>query len=1488
VSDQAHGFPEGAVAIVGMAGRFPGAQGLDEFWKCVRDGIEVLETITDAQLDAAGVSAADRADPQFVRRATALDGAFEFDAAFFGLTPREAEIMDPQHRVFLECAWEAMEHAGYGPGTPGASGRIGVYAGASMNTYLGEYIMRDAALVDAVGGFQLMLGNDKDFLCTRVSYKLNLRGPSMTIQSACSTSLVAVASACRALQRGECEMALAGGVSMFFPQRAGYRFQEGMILSPDGHCRPFDRNAAGTRIGAGAGIVVLKPLSTAIADRDTIHAVIRGIAVNNDAAAKIGYTAPGVDGQVDVISMAQGLAQVTPESIGYAETHGTGTPLGDPIEIAALKRVFGRTAALPGYCRLGALKASIGHLDVAAGVAGLIKAVLVLQHRELPPLVNFTAANPALELDGSPFSASAVVEPWDSTAPRRACVSSFGIGGTNAHAVLEEAPPLPGAVAGGVPYDEPELLVISARTKPALEAYAAALAEHLAGHPQHALADVAWTLRVGRPAFAHRHALVAASHDAAVTALRQPLRAPVLYAVHEGGERPVCFMFSGQGSQQLAMSSGLYSHEPVYREALDACADAFTPHLGLDIRKILFGVDEAALEDTAAAQPALFCVEHALASLWRHEGVEPTAMLGHSIGEYVACVLAGVMSLEDAARVIAARGRCMAAMPAGGMATVFAAAPRIVPHLPVSVEIAAFNGPSLCTIGGPTAALDETLRQLAAAGIDSRRLRTSHAFHTVAMDGALAPFTAVLTQVSLSPPKRPFISNVTGTWITPEQAVSPAYYAAHLRQPVQFAAGLKTLAAADPALLFLEVGPGQSLSRLARAALPPAQADLVAATLPAAGTPADDVRGMRVTTGRLWLAGVATVPATGRRGRVPLPTYPFQRIEHRAGSNTRRPVRQDDRGRVRTYAPTWMRDDTGPTLAVEGVWLVVGTPGAREHAVVTLLETAGAQVLTCLPGTPLAGALQGRAPQGIIVLNGLDPEAGTRGSGRRLYRALVQLVGELENVAAASTVRVFVATCGARSVLDEAVGDPEAVLVAGAAMTLSAELPWLTVRAVDLPAAAVDVQAVTLLREIRIATHAAEIAWRGGRRWCRRFDEIELPSHAPAVRNDGFHLITGGLGGIGLSLAAWLASCAAPVRLLLTGRRNLPPSADPEDPTLAPWARAAARTLRAIEAAGGQVLTAVADAADPAAMRTALAQATASFGPVRGVIHAAGTPGAGKLTLLQEDADVAATLAPKVDGLAVLLELLGATDLEFVALMSSINAVVPAPGVADYAAANMVLDAFAEGGNHPVGWRRVFAIDWSAWSGVGMAANLQVPAAQRAAHQALLRTAIAPAAAVELFGHILASAHSRVVVSSYDVGLALSSAFAPSVATGAQRTHVAPASDSALDKTTRPVLSTRYEPPLAGAETAIASIWTELMGVTGIGANDDFFELGGHSLLATRVLSRIGQTLGVQLSLRAFFDSPTLRGLGSRITAAAAENSASGVDGPAEREEFLL
>jgi len=1524
-------YPAHAVAIVGYSGRFPGARNLDDFWRDIRAGNEMIETFSDAELKEAGVAELVQADPSFVRRGTVLDGAELFDASFFGLAPREAQILDPQHRVFLECAWEALEHAGQSTDDPARS--IGVYAGASMNTYLIAHILRHPALIEAVGGYQLMIGNDKDFLCTRVSYKLDLRGPSMTIQTACSTSLVAVQAACRALHTGECDLALAGGVSISFPQRSGYVYQPGMILSPDGRCRPFDVEAAGTRGSAGAGIVVLKRLADALADRDTIHAVIRGAAVNNDGAAKAGYTAPSVDGQAEVISMAQSLAQVDPRSISYIEAHGTGTPLGDPIEIAALTKVFRASTEDVGFCRLGSLKANLGHLDAAAGVAGLIKTVLALSNHEIPPLVNFRAPNPRLELEQSPFMASAEGSPWPSgPTPRRAGVSSFGIGGTNAHAVIEEAPP----VSPTAPAHDEVLLILSARTAAALEQATANLADCLEARDNLALPDVAWTLQVGRKSFGHRRAVVVRDRAQAVRVLRQPKQPSILTALHEGGERPVAFLFSGQGSQYPGMGAELYRSEPVYRQAIDFCAALLEPDLQLDLRDILYGDrGRDLLDQTRFTQPALFCTEYALASLWMHWGVRPRAMAGHSIGEYVAAHLAGVMSLKDALKVVAARGRLIQALPPGAMAAVHFSAGELRPRLPLGIEIAAVNGPSLCTISGPADELADTLRSLEAGGIESRALHTSHAFHSAMMEPALKPFESLLQTITLAAPTIPYVSNVTGTWIKAEQATSPAYYGAHLRQAVQFEAAVRTLAA-ERSLFLLEVGPGNVLATLVRGILGSEAAKHAASSLPNPRRTDTDTKTMLEAAGRLWVAGVPVAWSGMVVGncprRVPLPTYPFERKRYvvepaPAAESVQTPANSaaPTDNAVRAYLPTWTRHGSlsDGIPRGQGMWLVLDDSGVLASAVMGGLRAAGAGAVLLEAGDSFhqygpdrfrvrPGAADdfesvvrevsasSEIVAGAILLRTRETVCAAWDSEG--YNALLAVAAGLATWERDEPARIVVATARNQSVIDETISRSAAAAVCGPALVLPTELPGLQIRNVDLElqidASDLAGAARALVREACSGGTESFVAYRRERRWVRRYEPVDLASEDASdlpLKQGGAYLITGGLGGIGLALASWLARTVS-ARLLLTSRRPLP-QRDGWDALLArstaeEWPVPVIKSIREIEAAGGEVVTWAADATDANAMAEAIKTAVSRWGALDGVIHAAGVPGDGVIALRQTDQEIRSIIAPKADGLRVLIDLLGDQPLDFVAFMSSINSVVGSPGACAYAAANAVLDAFVDSAERPAGWRHVMAVNWGAWRDVGMAANLAVPVARRAEREAFLRASIAPEAGVAAFARVLASRQRRVVVTTYDLDDALAAARGHadgSDAEKASRVVDAPAAgpkERVSDVLTRPELSSSFEPPGNDTERCLVAIWAELTGIADVGVHDDFFELGGHSLMATRVLARIGAVLSVRLALRDIFDAPTIRQLAERIAAAAGsgtENAASD-----EREEILI
>ncbi|MCU1242055.1 MAG: amino acid adenylation protein [Candidatus Acidoferrum typicum] len=883
------------VAIIGMAGRFPGARTVAEFWRNQLEGVEAISHFTVEELEVPGGRELSER-PTYVRARSILDDVDLFDAEFFGIYPREAELMDPQHRLFLECCWEALEDAAYDPFT--YPGSIGVHAGCSMPSYfLSRLCASDDFIQKFTGGYQVgnyleMLGNSLDFLSTRVSYKLNLRGPSFTLQAGCSTSLVAVCQAFQSLMTYQSDMALAGGSSITLPQKRGTEYQEGGMTSPDGHCRAFDASASGTVFGSGVGVVLLKRIEDALRDGDQIYAVIRGCALNNDGSSKVGFTAPSVEGQSRVITMALEGAGVSPESIGYIEAHGTGTPLGDPIELAALTQAFRANTAERQFCAIGTAKTNVGHLDVAAGVTGLINATNILRHGILPPTLHFQRPNPKFDLGNSPFYVNAKRTEWKPQEyPRRAGVSAFGVGGTNAHVILEEAP-----AQTSEDSDRPtQLLVLSARSEQALENATDNLAEHLIANRALSLADLAWTLQVGRRKFPHRRWAAVSSVSDAIEVLSQRDRKRLQTRRNANDGDTVYFLFPGQGSQHSNMGRQIYESEPVFRQSVDHCCEILRSHIGEDLLPLLYPSPDASdseklrLTDTALAQPAIFTIEYALAQLWMSWGIQPQGMLGHSVGEFVAACLAGVFSLEDALALIAARGHMMQKLAPGGMLSVRLPESEIRARLNGHLAIAAVNAPSLCVVAGPFDALDSLETELKNEGVPTRRLVTSHAFHSSMMDPILDQFSSRVAQTRLSAPKLPFVSSVSGTWISENEATGHTYWARHLRAPVQFSAGVQELLKRSEAVL-LEVGPGNVLSTLARQNLPRQNGNAggdaqnsvtIVSSLGDASSSESSSLHLLNAVGSLWAAGLQpkweALHSGERRRRVSLPTYPFER-----------------------------------------------------------------------------------------------------------------------------------------------------------------------------------------------------------------------------------------------------------------------------------------------------------------------------------------------------------------------------------------------------------------------------------------------------------------------------------------------------------------------------------------------------------------------------------------------------------------------------------
>ncbi|MFD0737893.1 amino acid adenylation domain-containing protein [Lysobacter koreensis] len=861
------------IAIIAMAGRFPGAADVEAFWDNLCEGRDSITVFAPDELDPS-IGAAERDDPAYVPARGVIDGVELFDAGFFGISAKEAELMDPQQRIFLELCWECMERGGQVPDA--STGPVGVFAGMYNASYFQRHVVTRPDLIDKLGAFQVMLGNEKDYVATRVAHKLNLTGPAISVHTACSTSLVAICQAVASLRAGQCDMALAGGASVTCPPRSGYLYQEGAMLSPDGHTRSFDARAQGTVFSDGAAVVLLKRLSDARADGNPVYAVIRGGAINNDGGHKASFTAPSSDGQAAVIAMAHANARVDPRSISYVETHGTATPLGDPIEIEGLTRAFRRGTDDVGFCTIGSVKSNVGHTVIAAGAAGVIKTALALAQRRIPGTAHFEHANPVIDFASSPFVVNGGLIDWpDHGAPRRAGVSSFGVGGTNAHAVLEEAPAAPVSE----PAHGPQLLVLSARTPAALGQAMSNLATHLESNAEANLADVAWTLATGRKAFAHRIAVVADDVAAAAAALRDADTVSAAARSRPARSSEVVFLFPGQGATYPGMGRGLHASEPAFRAAFDECAEALRGELGFDLRERVFGDDPDALLPTAVMQPATFAIEYALAKLWMSVGLTPAAMVGHSVGEFVAATLAGVFALRDALRLVARRGALMQAQPAGAMVSVRMPLDALLPRLPAQLSLAAENAPGACVVAGPLDAVARFQAALEADGVACRALRTSHAFHSAMMEPMVAPFLAEVAATARAAPRLPLVSTASGEWLDADTATSPAYWARHLREPVRFAAALGR-ALEEPARVLLEVGPRASLCGLARQH-PLVQKQSIGAVATLADTPASEPADFRKAAGQLWCRGVAVDPAVfdrrGVRQRLRLPTYPFER-----------------------------------------------------------------------------------------------------------------------------------------------------------------------------------------------------------------------------------------------------------------------------------------------------------------------------------------------------------------------------------------------------------------------------------------------------------------------------------------------------------------------------------------------------------------------------------------------------------------------------------
>jgi acyl transferase domain-containing protein/acyl carrier protein len=1225
-----------------------------------------------------------------------------------------------------------------------------------MNSYMIHNLLTNPRLVASAGLFLIrQTGNDKDVLATRVSYELNLHGPSISVQTACSTSLVAVHLACQSLLNQECDMALAGGVTIEFPHGRGYLYREGEILSRDGHCRAFDADSSGTMFSSGAGIVVLRRLDDALADRDTIHAVILGSAINNDGARKVGYLAPSVDGQSEVIAEALGVAGVAASDVSYVETHGTGTKVGDPIEVKALTQAFRESTQGKGYCAIGSLKTNIGHLDTAAGVAGLIKTTLVLRHQQIPPSLHFRKPNPLIDFANSPFYVNTGLREWKAErGPRRAGVTSLGIGGTNAHVVLEEAPPVEEHATAKKPY---QLLVLSAKTASALEKASQNLGAHLQEHPELPLQDAAYTLQLGRKAFVHRRTVVAAATEEAVKLLAKPEPSRVFAGQTATSAPGVVFMFSGQGSQYVNMGRELYETEAVFRAQLDHCAERLLPDLGLDLRTLLYRPEEDSaaaaqkLSHTRFTQPALFSIEYALAQWWMAHGIAPSATIGHSIGEYVAACLAGVFSLEDGLHLSAIRGRLMGEMPSGSMLTVAKAADTL--FLPTELALAAINGPEQCVVSGPTDAIQKFAAELEKRAVPCRLLHTSHAFHSAMMDPMLESFRAHLARVSLRAPKIPYLSNVTGTWITAAEATDPDYWTKHLRNTVRFSEGLAELFR-DPARVFLEVGPGQALASLTRQHPGKPKSSKVVACMRHPQEQVSDAVFLLNTAGQLWIAGLSidwnALHAGEVPRRVPLPTYPFERQRYwiepgskvlaseaaeatpsAAAPGPAAPSAEAVQSEQWFHRRVWKKSPAEKTASADhACWLLFLDETGLGREISKQLKTSGHEVLEVVVGDKYKrrGAGSYAIRPGVrddydellkdIVKREHPPTrilhlwpVTAASAGRSLDQTLDLSFYSLLFLAQAwgdqdlGAVEIACVSNGLQSVAGENVVEPARAALLGPVRVIPKEFPGVFCRSIDLDRNIQDRRrtAIDIVAECSLRSADSCVAYRQSERWVETFEVTSLRTQTSGtrLREKGVYLIVGGLGGIGLVVAEHLARTVH-ARLVLVGRTPLPPASEWQavlgKPNGANGARQKIAKLRELESSGAEVLTISADVTDSKEIAEALRIARQRFGDIHGVIHAAGLIEDAPLQIKTRES-AARVLAPKIQGTLVLQQALGDSKLDFQLLFSSISSLAPPPGQVDYAAANAFLDTFAlSQAGQPV-----TAVNWGLWADVGLA-----------------------------------------------------------------------------------------------------------------------------------------------------------------------------------------
>lgn len=1488
------------IAVVGIAGRFPGAKNTEQFWDNLKNGVESVTFFTDNELAEAGIEKNLLSNPNYVKAKGTLDQIEYFDAAFFGYSPKDAQMLDPQIRIFSESVWEALEDAGYDPYT--YKGLIGLYAGSSPNYYW-ESMAFSTSSMDSAGQFDQIQMFDR-FMTTRISYKLNLKGPSFFVFTACSTSLVAVHLACRALLTGECNIALAGGVSLSLPQKSGYYYQEGMIMSPDGHCRAFDAEAKGTVWGEGAGVVVLKMLKNAITDGDHIYAVIKGTAINNDGSRKVGYTAPSVEGQADVIRTAQRIARVDPESISYIETHGTGTTLGDPIEIEALKTAF--HTEKKQFCRIGSVKSNLGHLDIAAGIASFIKTVLAMQHKQIPPSLHFQNPNPKMDMENSPFMVNTELIDWNhGSYPLRAGVSAFGVGGTNVHVILEEAQQLEKTER----QRPSELILISGKTETALEKATINLVEYLMQNPTVNLSDMAYTLSIGRAHFPYRKIAVCSDRDNAVSVLKDRLE--TMTAPEQ--RPPITFMFPGQGSQYLNMGRELYETEPEFRDTINNCSEILKPLINLDLKTVLYPEDTESnsrqIYETAIAQPVIFSVEYGMAKLLMKWGIKPKQMIGHSIGEYVAACLAGVFSLEDALSLVAWRGKLMQEMDEGAMLSISLTEVELTPLLTNDLSIAAINSPSMCVVSGPIQAVANLEERLKKQKIYSVRLQVSHAFHSIMMEPMLHMFLKQISQIKLLPPQIPYLSNVTGDWIIEEEALNPEYWVKHLRNTVRFSDGAAKILETGRTIL-IEVGGGRTLSTLVRShsGFHP-QEHTVLNSMRHPKEVVTDTHQLLTLLGQLWLQGVdidwEEFYAHGKRQRISLPKYPFERnrfwidgkplrLQESATRNVAEPILKKNNIREWFYVPTWKKkalttgtkSPASPCLIFLGddllsadlikrlqkdqVSLIIVKQGQGFMELETDVYTVDSRKASDYETLFNKLNSKNRFPEKVIHLWSISEKvvATTKKEVDQLqltgFYSLLYLAQAIGKVSSHRSLQIFAISNHTQVVTGGETIVAGKATILGACKVIPQEFINITCKHIDvtLPEPGSSVKSTLLDNlENELFTNATErvIAYRDTERWVEVYQAVSpncfkntenISKNPPALlKQNGVYLITGGLGNIGMQFAHSLATNLK-AKLVLIGRSPIPERSEweewltthkPEEITCQKITR-----LKELEALGAEVLFFSSDLSSFELLEKIVLQVEEKFGLINGIIHAAGKMDLNTIDEITKT-DCETYFQAKIYGLLNLVKVFENREIDFCLLMSSLAATLGGFGLAAYSAANLFLDAFVQQLNKEARVKgHWFSVNWDGWM-------FDNEAAVNALGGELNSLAMTPEEGVKIFYDILALGDiQRLTISTGDLKARVDKWL--KLDETIRLNNIGSATDAFFE---RPNLVEPYVAPRNDIEVKLAEIWREILRIDKVGINDNFFDLGGHSINALQIIEKARQA-NINISVTELFASNTI------------------------------